>query len=106
MQDDWHTPLGTVVPASRPTSSRSGSRGGAGATQPPGAAAHTPQLGGLLAAKESEAALLRQQLQQLTGDFKFNLKVCMLCAVLRAGSRVCSHSSSCVDAGWCGAGAP
>ena len=32
----------------------------------------------MLAAKESEAALLRQQLQQLTSDFKFNLKVCSL----------------------------
>lgn len=32
-------------------------------------------LQGLLAAKDSETALLRQQLQQLTADFKFNLKV-------------------------------
>ena len=73
-QDDWHTPLGTVAPATRPPASRPGTQ--AGAPVLPGAGAPlTPQLGGLLAAKESEAALLRQQLQQLTADFKFNLRV-------------------------------
>lgn len=54
-----------------------GLRGGA----PPGAlpqqtAAQHAVTQSLLAAKESEAALLRQQLHQLTADFKFNLKVC------------------------------
>jgi hypothetical protein len=46
---------------------------------------------GLLAAKESEAALLRQQLAQLTADFKFNLKVggrrCWAAAVAGACGR-------------------
>lgn len=63
-----------MAPATRPPASRPGTQ--AGAPVLPGAGAPlTPQLGGLLAAKESEAALLRQQLQQLTADFKFNLRV-------------------------------
>ena len=77
MQDEWHTPLGTAL------TGRAASR--TGGMAPPTAAVHTVQqparaaaeahLQGLLAAKDSEAALLRQQLQQLTADFKFNLKV-------------------------------
>jgi hypothetical protein len=51
----------------------------AAAGQPTRGAEQQQQLQqSMLAAKESEAALLRQQLQQLTADFKFNLKVCSL----------------------------
>ncbi|PRW33759.1 hypothetical protein C2E21_7472 [Chlorella sorokiniana] len=76
LEDDWHTPLGTVM-TGRPGTLR-------GSLAPPTAGAPTVQqaargaeahLQGLLAAKDSEAALLRQQLQQLTADFKFNLKL-------------------------------
>lgn len=60
---------GLLVPAA-------GARGG---SRPGGPPQHTKAqqavTQSLLAAKESEAELLRQQLQQLTTDFKFNLKV-------------------------------
>lgn len=61
-QDGGPTPLATAF-STRPAS-RSAGRGAA-----------DQQVQGLLAAKESEAALLRQQLAQLTADFKFNLRV-------------------------------
>jgi hypothetical protein len=64
VQDDGHTPLASAFssrPVSRPTTVARG--------------AAEQQLQGMLASKESEAALLRQQLAQLTADFKFNLKV-------------------------------
>ncbi len=51
-------------------------RGGSSpAALPQQTAAQQAVTQSLLAAKDSEAALLRQQLQQLTADFKFNLKV-------------------------------
>lgn len=58
--------------SSRPAS-RSASAGLRGAGE--------QQLQGLLASKESEAVLLRQQLAQLTADFKFNLKVWLVAAI-------------------------
>ncbi|KAL4858126.1 hypothetical protein ACK3TF_001623 [Chlorella vulgaris] len=64
LEDDGHTPLASAFssrPVSRPTTAARG--------------AAEQQLQGMLASKESEAALLRQQLAQLTADFKFNLKL-------------------------------
>lgn len=65
LEDDGRTPMATAF-SSRPAS-RSASAGLRGAGE--------QQLQGLLASKESEAVLLRQQLAQLTADFKFNLKL-------------------------------
>ena len=83
LQDDSRTPMASAF-SSRPASGRtmrSGSGGGGEQPtpqlQPPQQQLqHHQQLQSLLAARESEAALLRQQLQQLTADFKFNLQVC------------------------------
>ena len=36
---------------------------------------HVQDLQGALAARDAEVTLLRQQLSQLTSDFKFNLKL-------------------------------
>lgn len=91
-QDERRTPLATAFssrPQSRAGSGYAAGLAGAAAAAAPLSAlrASPPQPAtvhpatqqqvaqGLLAAKESEAALLRQQLQQLTADFKFNLKV-------------------------------